>query len=110
MDFSSLIESAPELMQGLQGLGLGEGEISSMTQEIGGQLSGGGGLDIASLLGGLDAEAFLAQIDVAALASKVGISPEIAKAAVELIAPAIANFDGQSAAGMLAGMAKGLFK
>ncbi len=105
-----MIENAPELMQGLQGLGLGEGEISGMAREIGGQLSSGDGLDFTSLLSGLNAETFLAQIDVAALAAKIGVAPETVQAAVELLAPAIANFGSQGAAGILSGVAKGLFK
>lgn len=110
MDITGLLENAPELVQSLQGLGLDDPQIQGMAQEIGAQLSSGAGLDFTALLSGLNAETFLAQIDVAALAEKIGISAELAQSAVDLIAPAVANFDGGGVAGAVGNLAKGLFK
>lgn len=109
MDVESLLSSSPELRNGLQALGLDQEQIHHLASSIGDQL-GGGGLDLAALLGGLDAEGFLAKIDVAALAEAVGISPELAQSAMDQIAPAVASFDGQSAGDLLGGLATGLLK
>ena len=110
MDLGSLLSSSPELMDGLRGLGLEESQIGQLANTVGEQLGGGGGLDLAGLLGGLDLESFLSKIDVAAVAQAVGISPELAQSALDLIGPAVANFDGQSAGDLLGGLAKSFLK
>lgn len=112
MDIGDLIKGAPDLIGGLQNLGLSDDNVGDLGREIGGQLTGGDGFDLTDLLSGFDADSFLSQIDVAALSSKLGISPEIASAAVGLIAPKIAEFTGGGGGSQLGGlmnMAKNLF-
>lgn len=111
MEISDLLKGAPDLMGGLKDLGLSDGNVSDLGQELGNQLGGDDGFDFTDLLSGLDADSFLGKLDVGSIAEKVGISPEIAQGAISLIAPKIAEFTGGSggALGKLGGFAKSLF-
>ncbi len=109
MDLSNLIQGAPDLLDGLKGMGLSDDNISGMANEVGNQLGGGDGFDFTDLLSGLQADSFLEQIDVSALAAKVGISPDMAQQAINLVAPKVAEFTGGSGLGGLGKLAGSLF-
>ena len=109
MDIGSLLSNSSGLMDQLKGLGLSDGNISGMADEIGNQLGGGDGFDFTDLLKGLQADNFLDQVNIASLAEKIGISPEIAEQAISLIAPKVAEFTGDSPLGGLGKLAGSLF-
>ena len=108
MNIASLIGGAPELVDGLKGLGLTDVNIADMAEGIGQQLGGDDGFDFTDLLTTLQADSFLSRIDAPALAEKALISPGLAQQALGLLAPAIADFGG-SKLGVLGKLAGGLF-
>lgn len=105
MDISKILSAAPDVLEGLKGLGLDDGNISQLADEVGNQVGGGDGLDLGDILTSLTGDDFLSQLDAGAIASKVGISPDIASQALNLIAPLIENFAGDNlgALGKIAG-------
>lgn len=110
MQIADLIKAAPDLMQGLQGLGLDDNKIDGLAGAIGSELGGDDGFDFTDLLSGLDANSFMSKIDANGIAEKVGLSPAIVSSALALLAPKIAEFTGGAGGlGAIGDLAKGLF-
>ncbi|NKC01752.1 MAG: hypothetical protein GKR90_25085 [Pseudomonadales bacterium] len=105
MNVSDLLTNAPEVLDGLKGLGFDDDAVQNFGSEIGQQLGGEDGFDFTDLLSGLSGQDFASQINIPDLASKVGLAPESISKALELIAPVIEQFGGEKlgALGKLAG-------
>ena len=108
MNIAGLIEGAPELLNGLQKLGMTDSNVQELGQEVGRQLVDDNAFDFSDLLTGLDAQSFLKRVNVPVLAEKLCISPELAQQAIGLVAPFVADF-GVSKKGLLGKLAGGLF-
>lgn len=105
MDILKILSAAPDALEGLKGLGLDDGNISQLADEVGNQVGGGDGIDLGDILTSLNSSDFLSQLDVGDIASKVGIAPDTVSQALNLIAPLVENFAGDNlgALGKLAG-------
>ena len=96
MGISKILSTAPDVLEGLKGLGLDDGNISQLADEVGNQVGGADGLDLGDILTSLSGDDFLSQLDAGAIASKIGISPDIASQALKLIAPLVEDFAGDN--------------
>ena len=111
MNIGDLIGAAPELMDSLKGLGLGDSQISELGSQLGSQLAGDDGFDLGDLLTGLDLQSFMQKVDVASLAGQLGIDESTVQSALQLIGPKVDAFQGDLGGnlGKLGSLAKGLF-
>jgi len=111
MNIGDLIGAAPELVDSLKGLGLGDSQINKLGSEIGSQLQGDDGFDLGDLLSGMDLQSFLQKIDVASLAGKLGVDETTVQSALQLIGPKVQDFPGDLGGnlGKLGSLAKGIF-
>lgn len=89
-------EFAADPLAAMRALGLTSEHIDALALEVESQLAKITQDDIAELLSDLDADTFVRYIDIHKLANRIHVDPQVAQAAVKLLAPLIAEFSASA--------------
>lgn len=92
MNVSSLIKQHPLLTADLQNLGLNNRTLNVVADDISAQLGGNRSPNLCYVLSTLSCGEFVQAVDTTKIADEANISPAIAQAIVQTIAPWVDNF------------------
>ena len=93
MELHAVSDAGRQLLDAMKALGLSDPIIHALAREVENQLNDApDGRNITEILDALDAPTFVRRVDVSQVAQHVGIPRDIARDAVAMLAPEVAEF------------------